>query len=48
MDDLDAHVKHMNIILDKAVKGGFEFELVKGQLNQSDIVLWGCICDSRG
>ena len=27
---------------------GFEFKLVRGQFNQSEVTLWGSICDGRG
>ncbi len=43
-----AHVRHMNIILDQTARGGFEFKVVKGQYNQAEMILWGCICDTNG
>ena len=55
MDDLpisswsfSEHIRHVNQVLDTAGLHHFEFKLVKGQFNQPEIVLWGCICDKHG
>ena len=55
MDDLGIssrvfpeHTRHVNIVLDRAARDRFEFKLTKGQFNQTEVILWGCICDKRG
>ena len=55
MDDLTIssvtfsdHIRHVNQVLDTASEDHFEFKLVKGQFNQVEVEIWGCICDKRG
>ena len=55
MDDLPIsrwtlrdHIRHVNQVLETAGLHHFEFKLVKGQFNQKEIVLWGCIYDKHG
>ena len=45
---LEEHIRHVNQVLDTAGEDRFEFKLTKGQFNQTEVILWGCICDKRG
>jgi hypothetical protein len=54
MDDLKVsgkklkeHIEHMEILCQRAASNSFEFKMKKGQLNQHEIELWGCICDGE-
>ena len=38
----------MKCLCTKATKNGFEFKLAKGQFNQEELELWGCICGKEG
>ena len=42
------HVEDMQELLKEAKKSGFEFKLTKGQFNQPEIELWGCVCGEYG
>jgi len=55
MDDLKVssktlreHIEHVEILCQHAASKGLEFKMKKGQLNQHEIELWGCICDGEG
>ena len=44
----EKHVQHVKMVLEEASKVGFEFKLTKGQFNQPEVEVWGCICDKTG
>ena len=55
MDDLAAsscsleeHIHHTEALAEAAQKEGFEFKLTKGQFNQPEIQIWGCVCSADG
>ena len=45
---IDEHIEHLQQVCEVAVAAGFEFKMKKGQFNQSEITLWGCICSATG
>ena len=45
---LEEHIHHMEVLAEAAQKEGFEFKLTKGQFNQPEIQIWGCVCSAEG
>ncbi len=42
------HVSEVRSLCDTARESGFEFKLVKGQLNQPSVEFWGCVLNGQG
>ena len=41
-------IENIGVTGDLFGKDGFEFKLIKGQFNQTELVIWGCVCDKHG
>ena len=46
--DCETHVDDVCLICETAEQHGFELKLKKGQFNQQELELWGCVCDKHG
>jgi hypothetical protein len=45
---LEDHIADMDYLCSRAESRGFEFKLSKGQFNQEELELWGCVCGEFG